>query len=131
MNIQSAEHATGLTARQIRQYEKIGLLPPISRTDGGYRHYSADNIERLKFIKRAREVDFSLSEIKDLLALQDNPYRKNSDVKTLTARHITDLTLKIEQLQAMQAILQTWHDSCSGDGSAHCTILAEMANSDS
>ena len=130
MNINQVAKLTDLSPRQIREYEKIGLLPAIARTDSGYRHYSEQNIERLQFIKRAKDVDFSLGEIKILLGLQDNPCRKNSDVKSLTARHIADLTVKIEQLQAMQATLQTWHDSCSGDGSAHCTILAEMANTE-
>ena len=100
MNIKQVEQTTGLTARQIREYEKIGLIPAITRTPSGYRDYSQDSIERLQFIKRARDVDFSLAEIKVLLAMQDNPCRNNSEVKALTAQHIVTLNEKIEQLQA-------------------------------
>lgn len=127
MNIQSVEKATGLTARQIREYEKIGLIPEIIRNGSGYRAYSSENIERLRFIKRARAVDFSLEEIRILLAMQDNPCRNNSEVKALTAQHIEALNQKIEQLQAMKNTLQTWHDSCKGDGSASCGILEKLA----
>lgn len=129
MNIHGAQQATGLTARQIREYEKIGLIPKIARSVSGYREYSADNIERLAFIKRARDVEFSLEEIGILLAMHDNPSRHNSDVKALTAEHIKKLNQKIEQLQAMRATLQTWHDSCLDDGTATCSILNHLANS--
>ena len=116
-----------MTARQIREYEKIGLIPAITRTPSGYRDYSQDSIERLQFIKRARDVDFSLAEIKVLLAMQDNPCRNNSEVKALTAQHIVTLNEKIEQLQAMKSTLQVWHDSCKGDGMAECGILDKLA----
>lgn len=127
MNIQTAQRATGLTARQIREYEKNGLIAKVARTGSNYRDYSEADIKRLRFIKRARAVDFSLAEIKALLTMQDNPCRSNSEVKALTARHIADLSEKIAQLQAMQVTLQAWHDSCKGDGSAECGILAQLA----
>lgn len=126
MNIQSAQKATGLTARQIREYEKIGLLPPIARTASDYRQYSEQNIARLKFIQRARAVDFSINEIKALLALQDNPNRNNKEVKDLTTQHIAEISQKIEQMRAMKETLERWRDSCSGDGSAHCSILDSL-----
>jgi Cu(I)-responsive transcriptional regulator len=127
VNIKQVEQTIGLTARQIREYEKIGLIPAITRTPSGYRDYSQDSIERLQFIKRARDVDFSLAEIKVLLAMQDNPCRNNSEVKALTAQHIVTLNEKIEQLQAMKSTLQVWHDSCKGDGTAECGILDKLA----
>lgn len=86
-----------------------------------------NSIERLQFIKRARDVDFSLAEIKVLLAMQDNPCRNNSEVKALTAQHIVTLNEKIEQLQAMKSTLQVWHDSYKGDGTAECGILDKLA----
>ena len=98
MNIQQVEQTTGLTARQIREYEKIGLIPAITRTPSGYRDYSQDSIERLQFIKRARDVDFSLAEIKVLLAMQDNPCRNDSEVKALTAQHIVTLNEDAETI---------------------------------
>ena len=78
-----------------------------------------NSIERLQFIKRARDVDFSLAEIKVLLAMQDNPCRNNSEVKALTAQHIVTLNEKIEQLQAMKSTLQVWHDSGVCQHSCH------------
>ena len=128
MNIHAAALATGLSARQIRAYEHMGLITQIARTKSGYREYSAAQIERLMFIKRARDVDFSLQEIKALLALKDDPQRDNRRVKSLTAEHINALNQKIAQLIAMRNTLQHWHDSCKADGTADCKILDHLAN---
>lgn len=127
MNIGEVQDATALSARQIRDYEKLGLLSTIARTPSGYRQYSAAQVERLIFIKHAREVGFSLSQIKQLLTLQDDPNRSNTDVKAVTQTHIAELTEKIARLQAMKTTLQTWHDSCLGDGSPTCSILQGLA----
>lgn len=123
MHISNVTKLTGLSARQIREYEKMGLLAGIARSEAGYRDFGEAQIARLQFIKHAREVDFSLADIKALLALQDDRQRSNADVKALTRQHIDQLSQKIERLQAMKTTLQTWHDSCLGDGSAHCSIL--------
>ena len=123
ITINEATKLTGLSARQIREYEKQGLLPAIHRTHAGYRNFDNHQLDRLHFIKHAREVGFSLAQITDLLALQDNQHRSNAAVKALTRQHIDDLTQKIQRLQTMKATLQTWHDSCLGDGSAQCRIL--------
>ncbi len=123
ITISEATKLTGLSARQIREYEKQGLLPSIQRSDAGYRNFDEGQLARLHFIKHAREVGFSLAQIQALLALQDNQQRNNVEVKALTRQHIDDLTQKIERLQTMKATLQTWHDSCLGDGSAQCSIL--------
>lgn len=127
MNISQAAAASGLSAKQIRDYEKQGLLPETARTAAGYRMYSMQDIQRLRFIRHARDVDFSLAQIRQLLALNDNPQRYSRDVKNLTAQHIAALNAKIESLQSMLHSLQTWHDSCAGDEQADCCILENLA----
>lgn len=126
MNIHTAAQKTGLSARQIRTYEQMGLIAQIARTKSGYRDYNAAHLERLMFIKRARDVGFSLKEIKTLLVLKDDPYRNNRTVKSLTAEHIHSLNQKITQLTDMKNTLQTWHDSCKADGTADCNILEHL-----
>lgn len=123
MNISDVSKITGLSARQIREYEKLGLLNKVNRSDSGYRHFGDSQLKRLQFIKHARDVGFSLAQIQDLLALQDDNQRSNAIVKALTQSHISELSEKIERLQAMKATLQAWHDSCRGDGSPNCSIL--------
>lgn len=81
------------------------------------------DIERLNFIKHARDVNFSLGQIAQLLQLRDDPNRSNAEVKAVTHAHIAALSEKIAQLQNMKVTLQTWHDNCRGDGSAECSIL--------
>lgn len=123
MNISQAAKATGLSAKQIRDYEKNGLLPPAHRTESGYRHYSTGDLDRLRFISHAREVGFSLAQTAELLRLQADPNRTSCEVKALTAQHIAELTEKIATLQNMLATLQGWHDACGGNDSPECSIL--------
>ncbi|WII91613.1 Cu(I)-responsive transcriptional regulator [Kingella negevensis] len=123
MNISQAAQQTGLSAKQIRDYEKQNLLPETQRSESGYRVYGEHDLQRLRFIRHARDVGFSLAQIRELLALQDNPHRHSRDVKQLTAAHIADLTLKIEMLQNMREKLQMWHDQCAGDEHSACCIL--------
>ena len=99
MNISKVSTLTGLSPRQIREYEKLKLLAPVARRDSGYRHYTPADIERLNFIKHARDVNFSLGQIAQLLQLRDDPNRNNKEVKAVTYAHIVALTEKIEQLQ--------------------------------
>ncbi|MDK4526316.1 Cu(I)-responsive transcriptional regulator [Kingella kingae] len=126
MNISQATQQTGLSAKQIRDYEKQNLLPETQRSESGYRVYGEHDLQRLRFIRHARDVGFSLAQIRELLALQDNPNRHSRDVKNLTAQHIAELNQRIESLQSMLHTLQTWHNKCSGDEQADCCILAGL-----
>ncbi|MDK4574664.1 Cu(I)-responsive transcriptional regulator [Kingella kingae] len=126
MNISQAAAQTGLSAKQIRDYEKQNLLPETRRSESGYRVYSEQDLQRLRFIRHARDVGFSLAQIRELLALQDNPNRHSRDVKNITVQHITELNQRIESLQSMLHTLQTWHNECSGDEQADCCILAGL-----
>ena len=127
MNISQAARQTGLSAKQIRDYEKQGLLPQAARTAAGYRDYGGNDLQRLHFIRHARDVGFSLAQTAQLLALQDNPERRSHDVKTLTAQHIAELEQKIQSLQTMLATLQTWHAQCAGNEQSECCILEALA----
>ncbi len=127
MNIGQASKSTQLSVKQIRDYEKAGLLINPSRSEAGYRIYNSNDIARLKFIAKARGVGFSLAQIGELLALQDNPHRKSCEVKSLTGVHIEFLTQKIEELTQMKATLQAWSDACTGDNAPDCPILKGLA----
>lgn len=126
MNISQIAKQTHLSAKQIRDYESIGLLNLVNRSSSGYRVYDDSHVKRLQFIHQARQMDFSLAEIAQLLALQDDPNRYSRDVKTLTAKHITQLDQQIENLQKMRKTLQVWHDNCRGDDNADCHILQKL-----
>ena len=127
MNISQAAKLTGLSAKQIRDYEKRGLLKANNRTLAGYRHYEENDLARLRFIRHSRDVGFSLQQIAQLLQLQDNPNRNSREVKQLTAQHIETLNAQIHALQKMVAELQRWHDNCQGNDCPECSILAGLS----
>ena len=127
MNISQAAKLTGLSVKQIRDYEKRGLLKANNRTLAGYRHYEENDLARLRFIRHSRDVGFSLQQIAQLLQLQDNPNRNSREVKQLTAQHIETLNAQIHALQNMVAELQRWHDNCQGNDCPECSILAGLS----
>ena len=127
MHISQAAKLTGLSAKQIRDYEKLGLLKAGTRTLSGYRYYEENDLARLRFIRHSRDVGFSLQQIAQLLELQDNPHRNSREVKQLTAKHIETLNAQIHALQKMVAELQRWHDNCQGNDCPECSILAGLS----
>ncbi|QLB15117.1 Cu(I)-responsive transcriptional regulator [Mannheimia granulomatis] len=127
MNISQAAEKTGLSAKQIRDYEKAGLLPPPSRTESGYRAYNAADVSRLHFISNARKVGFSLAQITELLKLNDDPNRLSQDVKKLTEQHIQALEQKIADLNEMLKLLKSWSSTCCGNSSPECSILKGLS----
>ena len=128
MNISEAAKLSELSAKPIRDYEKLGLLKPAARSLSGYRHYEEKDIERLHFIRHSRDVGFSLQQIEQLIHLQDNPRRNSREVKALTAQHIEMLKRQIERLEKMLAALQRWHDDCQGNDCPDCAILEGLNN---
>lgn len=127
MNISQAAKLTGLSVKQIRDYEKRGLLKAGTRTLSGYRYYEENDLARLRFIRHSRDVGFSLQQIAQLLELQDNPHRNSREVKQLTAKHIETLNAQIHALQKMVAELQRWHDNCQGNDCPECSILTGLS----
>lgn len=89
--IGQAAEASGISRKMIRYYEETGLLPPVRRSESGYRYYSDDDIRRLQFIRRARDMGFSLERISLLLSLWQNEQRHSADVKALVQQYIDEL----------------------------------------
>ena len=123
MNIGQAAKASGLTAKMLRYYERIGLLAPAGRTDSGYRQYGAEDLRVLAFVRRSRELGFSLEEIRQLLSLWQDRQRASADVKALAKRHIAELDLKIAELTRLGSTLGELVSCCHGDASPECPIL--------
>jgi MerR family gold-responsive transcriptional activator of gol and ges genes len=130
MNIGQASSASGVSAKMIRYYEQIGLIPPASRSDSGYRAYAQDDVHRLRFIRRARDLGFSVAEIGDLLGLWNDRSRKSADVKRLAKAHIAELEERIRNLRQMADTLQTLIACCAGDDRPDCPILANLEKPD-
>ena len=120
MQIGAAAKASGVSAKMIRHYESIGLIPSADRRDSNYRDYGASEVHRLAFIRRGRDLGFSMDEIRDLLKLWGDRERSSADVKRLTQGHIGELDEKIAALQEMRATLAHLVDCCDGDHRPDC-----------
>lgn len=128
-NIGEASALAGVSAKMIRHYESIGLIPEAARTFAGYRLYSDADVHRLQFIKRARTLGFSIKQIEALLSLWDDRSRASADVKRLAKAHAAELAQRIEEMQAMQRTLETLARRCHGDNRPDCPILDDLAKS--
>ena len=126
MNIGQAANRSGLTAKMIRYYEAIGLISPAGRGDNGYRRYSDDDLHRLAFIKRSRDLGFSLEEVGKLLTLWQDRQRASADVKALAGAHIEELNRKIAELASLRDTLQELVDHCQGDNRPDCPIIKDL-----
>lgn len=126
-NIGQAAGLTNVSAKMIRHYERIGLIAPAARTFANYRLYGEADLHRLRFIKRARSLGFSIKQIESLLALWDDPRRASVEVKQLARAHATQLGEKIRELQSMQRTLETLARRCHGDERPTCPILDDLA----
>ena len=127
VNIGAAAKATGVSAKMIRHYELINLIPSAGRTQAGYRTYAAADLHRLRFVKRARNLGFSIKEIDALLALWGDRRRSSAKVKALTQKHIGEMETRIAEIQAMKAALQHLAHQCKGDERPDCPIIEELA----
>lgn len=130
MNIGEASEASGVSAKMIRYYEEIGLVRPASRTASNYRLYGEEEVHRLRFIRRARSLGFSLEETERLLKLWDDKSRASAEVKKVALGHIVDLEEKIAAMKSMVATLTELVDCCQGDHRPNCPILADLAGTD-
>ncbi len=126
MNIGEASETTGVSAKMIRYYEETGLIRPASRTQSGYRVYADNDIQTLRFIRRARDLGFTVKQIEDLLALWRDRSRASSDVKRIATDHIADLQKKMRELQEMVTTLSHLAHNCHGDGRPDCPILTSL-----
>ncbi len=128
MNIGQAAQASGISAKMIRYYESVGLIPPIDRTAAGYRTYSSADVHALKFIHRARSLGFSVEQMRELLALWQDRSRASADVKAVALAHVAELDGKIEALQTMRETLLHVAEHCHGDDRPACPILEDLSD---
>ena len=126
MNIGQAAKASGVSAKMIRYYEQTGLIPPADRKESGYRDYSDTDVHMLRFIRRARDLGFSIAEIGDLVGLWRDETRQSAEVKRLAQGHISPLDKKIKDLQDMAHTLTMLVNACKGDHRPHCPILERL-----
>ena len=126
-NIGDAATLSGVSAKMIRHYEAIGLMPKAGRTFAGYRLYAESDLHRLRFIKRARTLGFSIKQIDQLLDLWDDRRRASAEVKRLAKAHAAELAGRIEEMQAMQRTLEDLAHRCRGDQRPDCPILDDLA----
>nr|WP_225782071.1 Cu(I)-responsive transcriptional regulator [Xenophilus sp. Marseille-Q4582] len=128
-SIGTAARRSGVSARMVRHYEGLGLLPPVARTDGGYRQYSEADIHTLRFIKRARDLGFAMEDIAELVGLWHNRRRSSARVRQIAQKHLTELETRIAALQSMQQTLSHLVQCCHGDTRPECPILDDLAGS--
>lgn len=128
MNIGQAAAASGVSAKMIRYYESIGLVRETARTDCGYRIYGENDLHTLRFIKRARNLGFSLEQIGDLLSLWQDTGRASADVKSIAMGHVDELNQRIVELTEMRDTLAGLAQSCHGDDRPDCPILQTLGS---
>ena len=128
LSIGDVAKATGVKVVTIRYYEKIGLLPVPSRTDGNYRAYNQDHIRGLRFIRRCRDLGFTLEQVRDLLRLASQTNEECSEVDRITMRHLADIEAKVLDLSRLSAELRRISECCHGDGLiADCRIIEALS----
>ena len=129
MNIGEAARASGMSAKTIRYYEAAGLIATAERTGGGYRVYTQADMHVLRFIKRARDLGFSIGRIRRLLDLWHDTSRASRDVKRLALDHIADIAATIAAMSTVRDAVQELADKCEGDDRPECPILRELEGS--
>ncbi len=127
VNIGEAARLSGISAKMLRHYESLGLLGTVARTDSGYRLYSRNDVHTLQFIKRARDLGFSMTDIAELVDLWLDRRRSSAKVRQVAERHRLALLARIAQLQAMERSLQHLTSCCHGDERPDCPILDDLA----
>jgi MerR family transcriptional regulator, copper efflux regulator len=126
LNIGQASETSGISAKMIRYYESIGLVPKADRTDGGYRDYGPADVHRLRFIRRSRDLGFSFDQVRALLKLWSDKNRSSADVKALAQAHIGELEMRAAGLKEMIRTLRQLANSCNGSNRPDCPIIEEL-----
>jgi len=117
---------TGTNVQTIRYYEQIGLLPEPGRTGGGQRRYGEDDLDRLAFVRHARDLGFGLDAIRELLDLSDRPDRPCADVDAIARRHLSDVERRIERLETLKIELHRMLAECGAGRVAECRVLGVL-----
>jgi len=127
MNIGEAARQSGVSAKMVRHYESLGLLPQVHRSDSGYRQYTEAEVHTLRFIKRARDLGFSMAEIAELVSLWQNRRRASQSVRRIAQKHADELAQRIAAMQSMQHTLNHLVHCCQGNDRPECPILDDLA----
>ena len=128
VNIGQAARASGVSAKMIRHYESVGLLPGALRTGSGYRQYADKDLHTLRFIRHSRDLGFSIEQIRGLLELWRDRRRPSRQVKELAQTHLHELEQKLRELQSMKVTLEHLVSCCHGDERPDCPILDTLAD---
>lgn len=126
MNIGEVAKLSQVNSKMIRRYEELGIIPKAGRSMSGYRQYSQNDVHVLRFVKRARELGFSMKDIKQLVNLWKNKNRPSSQVKTIAQKHVDELKKKLHEIQSMLSTLDNLVKHCHGDHRPDCPILDEL-----
>lgn len=127
MQIGELARASGVSAKMIRHYEAIGLLPRPSRRESGYRDYGRPDLHRLRLVRRAKDLGFSVEQIRELLRLWVDRSRSSAEVKALALAHVADLECRAQALAEVAGALRNLADACLGDERPDCPIIDELA----
>ncbi len=127
MQIGRVAERSGVPAKTIRYYEEIGLIAKPKRTAGGYRAFSKQDIDILRFVNRARGLGFSIKDVRNLLALYQDRERASADVKSISLERVKEIERKMEELDSMRRTLLNLAKICHGDERPECPILDELA----
>jgi Cu(I)-responsive transcriptional regulator len=127
VSIGTAAQLCGISPKMLRHYESLGLLGRVTRTGSNYRLYSLTDLHTLRFIRRGRNMGFSLEAITELVGLWHNRRRSSASVKRIAQKHHDDLALRIEAMQAMQRSLHTLLGHCPGNDRPECPILDDLS----
>ena len=127
VSIGEAARLSGVSARMVRHYEGLGLLPVVARTESGYRQYGDADIHTLRFIKRSRDLGFSMEEIAELVGLWHNRRRASASVKRIAKKHLDELEQRIADMQSMRNTLSHLVHCCHGDARPECPILDDLS----
>lgn len=127
MNIGKAAKLSNLTTKAVRYYANIGLVKPQQNLTTGYRDYTEDEVAKLKFIGKARKFDFSIDECRELLSLYEDKNRTSKEVKKITLEKISQIDIKLKDLNGLKKELSFLANNCHGDDRPNCPILEELS----
>jgi len=128
MNIGQLSEASGVSAKMIRHYEAIGLIPKPPRSDAGYRRYQQTDVQLLSFVRRARAVGFATPEIKSLVAMWLDRRRPAREVKAVAERHLATVEARIDELKVIARTISHLVQHCHGGDRPECPILDALAD---
>ncbi len=129
MNVRDAAEQSGLPSKTVRYYDEIGLVVP-DRRGNGYRDYDNRAVQKLAFLKRARQLGFSIEDCRQLLSLYEDKDRASADVKALAESHLKEINVRLEELEHLRDTLKHLIHACHGDERPDCPILADLSGNE-